>query len=713
MVRRFLVALFALALSMSAYQARAATDASQSFTATRAASVPAVDGSVIDALWKSALQADNFFDVTRRTPSKLTTVAHLTYDDHNLYVAFRAPQTDVPLRATQTTNNVGFGADDFVGIGIDTSGNGARVLFFETTPLGTRYQQSSESSRFDPAWKASARIEKDGWTATMVIPIVALGGAGSAKAWRFNFVRNIAATNQHYSWAYDPLMFDSQPPDWPAARDARFWPALRGVAIASDSTRPKPQANVYALQSIGSERSQFPLANGVFGQQSPRIAGIDGVFPFTSTVRFVGTLDPDFSNVEVDQQTIAPQQFLRSLSEYRPFFARGAQYFHPNVFPGVIVPNEVIFYTPAIGPFNGGSKVEGTEGYNAFGVLDVNGRGFDNSAYGYKYRVPNGSFQLWSDGAIARDSLGVDKAAEIGTEVRNVKSGLITGLNAAREWKPGISNQSLAGMSDIFVDSQHQNFETYLGYREQGPFFAPRTGFTALNDFRGLEGYLNFTGAGAANTPFQSRGIFFTGDRFVDRSGAVREADFQVFGDAVFKTLFHIDAGQATSESRSYLSGYPYYTGGLTQWFNQSSLFLGYRESSDSPITASLSMGPFGEAYLQQYGTNVTRQIGKSTSILLGFGATRERFFAGGADGQYLRRLTWSKSLGPDSSLTLALRSISGNGGFATPGVNFAATFHNRFANKNDLYVSFGTPAASATLDRMIIKYVWRLGNVD
>ncbi|MBC5807142.1 MAG: hypothetical protein DLM53_06420 [Candidatus Eremiobacter antarcticus] len=703
----------AVAILLQTAQSQAATNAHQSFSATKITTAGQAGEQLTDSQWASALQAQGFFDITTRAPGTLATTASLTYDDRNLYIAFHADQANLPIRATQTTNNVGFGADDFVGVCIDTSGNGTRVFFFETTPLGTRYQQASASSRFNPLWKATAHIEKGRWTATMVIPFAAIGGSANGHDWRFNFVRNVAAVNEHYTWAYDPLMFDNQPPNWPATYEARFWPSLKGLNVAQNTARPKPQAAVYSLESVGRDRTQFPLANGDFGTQSVRVAGVDAVYPFTSSLRFVGTLDPDFSNVEVDQQTIAPQQFQRSLAEYRPFFARGAQYFNPNVFPGVIVPNTLIFYTPAIGPFDSGVKVEGTSGLNAFGVLNVKGAGFNDTAYGYKYRRADGSVQVWSDGAMTRDALGRDAAAEIGSEIRNVHSGLIFGVDQGGEWNPLIPDASLARNTMAFVDSQKPNFETYLGYRNAGPYFAPRTSFTALTDFRGPEAYLNFLGPGAASGPIKSEGIFFSADRFRDRSGAVRQADLIGNLDVVFKTLLHVSLSQQTSESRFYNIGYPTYAGAFDQRFDQSSVFLGFREQSASPSTVSFSAGPFGNAYVQEYGANTTRQLGTSTSVLLGFGATYERNFSGGADGQYLRRLSWSRSLGPDSSLTIALRSISGTGGFAQPGVNLAAIFHRRVADKNDLYTSFGTPAATATLNRFIVKYVWQLGTID
>ncbi|HEY4440214.1 MAG TPA: hypothetical protein VGN14_07135, partial [Candidatus Elarobacter sp.] len=89
---------------------------------------------------------------------------------------------------------------------------------------------------------------------------------------------------------------------------------------------------------------------------------------------------------------------------------------------------------------------------------------------------------------------------------------------------------------------------------------------------------------------------------------------------------------------------------------------------------------------------------------------TRERSRWGYADGQWLRRLTLGEAVDANTNFSIALRAINGNGGFALPGVNLAASFHHRFANDSELFVNYGTPAAPYTLQRVIVKYVLRVG---
>ena len=109
-----------------------------------------------EAAWQSGLMGSEFFNVTTRVSSRLSTRSYVLYDSKNVYVRFECDQKNVPITALQSTNDVGFGTDDFVGVGIDTGGNGSQVYYFETTPAGVRYQAASENARYQPRWTSSA-----------------------------------------------------------------------------------------------------------------------------------------------------------------------------------------------------------------------------------------------------------------------------------------------------------------------------------------------------------------------------------------------------------------------------------------------------------------------------------------------------------------------------------------------------------------------------
>ena len=62
--------------------------------------------------------------------------------------------------------------------------------------------------------------------------------------------------------------------------------------------------------------------------------------------------------------------------------------------------SNLVFYSPSVGPFDSGAKVEGTFGDQSFGALTFHGydettnNTFSDQAYGYEHALPNGSVHL-------------------------------------------------------------------------------------------------------------------------------------------------------------------------------------------------------------------------------------------------------------------------------------------------------------------------------
>jgi len=145
-----------------------------------------------------------------------------------------------------------------------------------TTPLGTRYQQSTESARFAPPWTAVAARTADRWNAMLVIPLKVLRRPNAAvQTWRFDFIRRVTALNVNESWAYDPTMNDQGGGvgNFPSAGDARFWPKLTRIRLAGAPARGPPRAEVYGLVSAGEDRRRFAAADGTFVTTGERHAG--------------------------------------------------------------------------------------------------------------------------------------------------------------------------------------------------------------------------------------------------------------------------------------------------------------------------------------------------------------------------------------------------------------------------------------------------------
>ncbi|MBV8148015.1 MAG: hypothetical protein JO092_02855, partial [Candidatus Eremiobacteraeota bacterium] len=684
-MKSFCVVLAALVgAASSATPIYAATNPKFSFPVARAPHRLAIDPSLSDPAWTSGRVPDGggpWENLTTRGPATQPTTAYLLYDDHFLYVAFRAEQARTPIVATQTTHDVGFGIDDFVGIGLDTSGGGSAAYYFETTPLGTRYEQANENVRYRPQWQSAARVDpgSKGWNAVFAIPLSALKIQKSGlQPWRVQFVRQIAARGEHYVWSYAGIMTDGPSGSWPTFADSRFWASTTGIDLAIAIPRPSGRVDPYGLLSAGGNRNLFEQANGEFLPTPVREYGIDLSYPLTPTVSFVGTANPDFSNVEIDQQTIAPQEFRRQLMEYRPFFAQGANFINASsgsrtpVGPVSTAP-DLVFYSPDIGPFDWGTKVEGTYGLQSFGALtfrgfdQTTGNTFSDQAYGYQHALPDGSFILWSDGALAHHSLaGNDSTIESGVEGRNYNSGMIYFADYAFEtgsWVP----QGHADLTELFVDQHKTNYEVLASYLDISPNYNPIDGYTSNSDIRGLQGIVNLLGsfAGVKNWT-----VSIDGDRFLDESNAVHQADTQIFLSAVFKNGFSLDgAGQVLGQLRTYgipagpgcsgaivaqssFTGYPCYRDGVTSPYNLAQIPIGYGDGTPSPIDASYNWGPFGSNYVHLFTLTTTRPITQTMSLGLTYDGTYERPLNNGSlNSQWLRAISLGINLGPESSL--------------------------------------------------------------
>ncbi len=741
-VRTLLYSLAGLLLALLAGRAQAVASVGSTFqfTMARAPHPLALDPSLADPAWQTGAVPNGtgpWQNMTTRSPAQFATTAYVLYDDKNLYVGFKAVQTGVPIVASQTTNDIGFGLDDFVGLGVNTSGAGSQAYYFETTPRGVRYQQSNENVRYKPRWSAAATSADGSWSAVMIIPLNVLRVPhGGKQTWRVQFVRGVAGRGEHLSWVSDPIMQDSGGGSWPQFADTRFWAAVAIDVASAAALRPRPRADIYGLASVGNDRNLFQQANGTFLPMKVRWIGGDASIPITPTIRFVGTLNPDFSNVEIDQQTIAPQEFQRQLVEYRPFFAQGAAFINalsgPRSPTGTYVnASNLIFYSPSVGPFDSGGKVEGTFGNQSFGALtfhgydQTTGNTFSDQAFGYEHAIQGGSFLYWSDGVLANHSIfGTDDTIEGGMEARDLQNGMVYYFDHSFE------NGSWTGHADLtqaFIDRHKGNTEFNIGYMDISPNYNPIDGYTANSDIRGPQAYAQITGASSA---IKNYGIFVTGDRFLDDSGAVHQADAQVFVNATFANGFSLNGvGQAVGELRSYgipsgpgcsgpiaytssFSGAPCYRDGFTQPFDLTQIPIGYRDGTPTPIDASYSWGPFGDNYIHLFTISTSRPIGRRLSLGLEYDGTLQQAFSNGAiDSQWLRRVSLSYGISSESTFTLELRDINGLGGFATQvGNNLAVAFHQRLRSGDELYVNYGSPAAGATLNRLIVKYVFHAG---
>jgi len=360
-MRRFLIGgilnFLGLACCFAVAPAATTTD-SFVISAVNVTAPPKLDGTLDDPAWKTAAHATLGWDFTFQRPAEHVTDAYVLVDAKYMYVAFHAKQHE-PIIATQHTNDQPMPTDDVVRIYVWPAGSSGNEYGFVANPVGTRYEFSSENTAFSPVWDAVAKTTPDGYIVTERIPISVMRGDGRG-TWRVQFDRRVRATNQVVEWAHDPAQ---------GGTDSNFYAGyLRGMEVVAKNARTKPRLAVYGLAEAASED---------LGGSTSRM-GADLSIPVTQTSSFVATFHPDYSNVELDQQSISPTAFPRRYSEVRPFFTQGQNFY--NAFNCNDCLNTPFLYTPNIPTPRDGYAFEGKQGLFTFGAFTAQGNERNDNA---------------------------------------------------------------------------------------------------------------------------------------------------------------------------------------------------------------------------------------------------------------------------------------------------------------------------------------------
>ena len=210
--------------------------------------------------------------------------------------------------AAQETNSSSVTGDDYVGVYLYPQGTRVR-LFVRGEPARARYQTPAKTP-YTPSGPRSARRARRR---------VRRDDAHSARHHSQRRIENVARAVR----ARDDLRRQFCRLVVRSARAERYRSHVLGHAhghgqgaAAQGASRPKPRFGVYGLSESTSKEN---------GGSTSRV-GMDFAIPVTPTASFVGALHPDYSNVEIDQQTISPQAFARQYAEVRPFFTQAASY---------------------------------------------------------------------------------------------------------------------------------------------------------------------------------------------------------------------------------------------------------------------------------------------------------------------------------------------------------------------------------------------------
>lgn len=648
------------------------------------------------------------WDVAHGQSASDPTTVHIATDGKFIYVRFDAVQHE-PVMANQHSNdlitggsNTGGGIawnDDSVWVDLWPTGPGGFQYLFESNANGAHNEASSENVQFAPDWDTRGTITANGYTVTMAIPLAVVHGA-HAGTWRIQFARYVRSTGALDVWSYDKAQ--TNPDDAGHAGTA-------SISIVARAPLPKPRLGLYALGKA---------ASGGAGGSTSRM-GADFSIPVTQTAAFFGTLHPDYSNVELDQQSISPTVYQRIFSEVRPFFTQAAQYYS-NFNCDVCSGFRTTLYTPAIPTPRSGYAFEGKQGNFGLAAFDALGVGRSDAAAALNWTSDdthwNASFQH-----VAANLPGLtDNSNEAGVSWFNGKY-LSFYTNYATDAGTLVTDRSQGNWIDAGGGWGSQHFALYGSVRKVGAQFNPVDGFDSHPGIAGYGVYMARVWTFSPNDVLSSAGVDVFADRYHGVTGGIAQSDNSVLLDVLTKNALDFQVYSGSDYWRfgdvltpiSQNGGFSItYHSGMQNNLNN----FPTHGASSTPTSIQYATGRYGDGRLDSWFRNSTVRVGQRGYLTLTVDNTAQWMPHANANVQWFDGLSYAYQVGPNSSFALGVRRVIGfppapNGGGNCEGVcsNISLAYHLRL-RKEELYMAYGDPNTLITVPQAIFKIIFYAG---
>lgn len=283
-----------------------------------------IDGQ-IDEIWSFADSAYNFqqFFPMDTSLAYAQSVAKVLYDDQFIYVlgVMQNPDGDRGYITPSLRRDFFGDANDSFSILIDAFQDNTNAFIFGINPFGVRREglianggsgQGAFSLDWDNKWKGEVRQEDGYWVAEMAIPLKTLRFAEGQTKWNVNFYRVDSEYAERSTWS-------------PISRNFSIVNLATMRKMNWDKPTKKPGSNLSFIPYVASGISK-DFQSGT-PTETNLDAGFDLKYAVTPGLNLDVTVNPDFSQVEVDRQVTNLDRFEIFFPERRQFFLENADLF--------------------------------------------------------------------------------------------------------------------------------------------------------------------------------------------------------------------------------------------------------------------------------------------------------------------------------------------------------------------------------------------------
>lgn len=297
-----------------------------------------IDARMDDPVWQEADIASHFMQSFPYDSSEAIaqTEVRMAYDNDFIYVIAKMKNNGPRKYVTPSLRRDFRGqAFDSFSVILDTYQDKTNAFLFGINPFGVQREglisgggggagggggggrggsggSSIFSLSWDNKWYSEARVAEDYWMVEMAIPFKSIRFKEGLSAWYINFYRIDSHTGERSTWSPIPRNF-----------------SIINLAFSQELIWDNP------LSNPGSNISLIPYAalttSKDFGEGLPSettfTAGGDAKVALTPALNLDLTINPDFSQVEVDRQVTNLDRFEIFFPERRQFFLENADLF--------------------------------------------------------------------------------------------------------------------------------------------------------------------------------------------------------------------------------------------------------------------------------------------------------------------------------------------------------------------------------------------------
>jgi hypothetical protein len=272
-----------------------------------------IDGLMDEADWENAEITGKFWlqsplDGQLAIPK---TEVRMLYDDKNIYI-YATMYDDNPYVIQSLKRDVFGGSDNFTFL-VDPVGQKTNAYAFAVNADGAQTEAlifiNGDDSSWDNKWYSATHKDEEKWVVEMAIPFKSMRFEADKDQWAFNFARLDPSRNETHVWSPVPRQFSFIDLGYFGRLNWQKSPSSSGSNISLI-----PYTTIRHDHTAGENKLKADF-------------GGDAKIALSSSLNLDLTANPDFSQVEVDDQVTNLSRFNIFFPEKRQFFIENADVF--------------------------------------------------------------------------------------------------------------------------------------------------------------------------------------------------------------------------------------------------------------------------------------------------------------------------------------------------------------------------------------------------